>query len=304
MTSRGWCFTNFGEKITKINECIRYLIEGAEVCPTTQKEHGQGYVEFFNKVGIKKAKELIGQEVHLEKRRGKREEARAYCMKDGKYVEFGDWEAGGQGRRTDLQKIVAKVKEGWTDGDFLKDDPDTIFKYQKFISNVRRIQKEEESRNHLEEFSQKFVPNQFQTEILEHLDRQDQRQITWVVDEKGGRGKSWLSLKLVADQNAIRFTNGKNADISFAYNGQPMVIFDLSRSIEGRVNYDIIEQLKNGALFSAKYESCSKIFKPPKVVVFSNFKPDLSKLSQDRWDIVNPDSPPHPPIGGEMEDFD
>ena len=63
------------------------------------------------------------------------------------------------------------------------------------------------------------------------------------------------------------------------------MIFDLSRTQEGFFNYSIIENFKNGYLFSPKYESCVKHFDVPHVIIFSNFEPEQAKLSEDRWDI-------------------
>ena len=40
---------------------------------------------------------------------------------------------------------------------------------------------------------------------------------------------------------------------------------------------------RSGRIFSPKYESISKTFKPCHVIVFASFIPDHAKLSQDRW---------------------
>ena len=51
------------------------------------------------------------------------------------------------------------------------------------------------------------------------------------------------------------------------------------------MSYSAIESLKDGLLFSGKYEGGVKLFPPPHVVIFANFLPDMTKLSIDRWDI-------------------
>ena len=40
-------------------------------------------------------------------------------------------------------------------------------------------------------------------------------------------------------------------------------------------------------MFSPKYESTSKLYNIPHVLVFANWMPDMSRLSIDRWDIMH-----------------
>jgi hypothetical protein len=125
-----------------------------------------------------------------------------------------------------------------------------------------------------------------QLEMLQRLENQSERQVTWIYDEKGNNGKTWLSKYLIANHKAAYYTNCKSADIAHAYNNEQTIIFDFSRSLEGRVNYTILEQLKNGILFSSKYSSKHKIFDTPKMIIMANFYPDTKELSEDRWDIM------------------
>lgn len=48
-----------------------------------------------------------------------------------------------------------------------------------------------------------------------------------------------------------------------------------------------METIKNGIMFSSKYDSTMKVYDHPHVVVMAHGLPDTSKLSQDRWDIRN-----------------
>jgi len=43
--------------------------------------------------------------------------------------------------------------------------------------------------------------------------------------------------------------------------------------------------LKDGVVFSGKYEGGARLFPPPHVIIFANFLPDFTKLSADRWVI-------------------
>lgn len=111
------------------------------------------------------------------------------------------------------------------------------------------------------------------------------RQVRWYFDETGGTGKSYFCRNFGHGISYV-ITGGKHADIYYAYDQEPFVFFDWPRSSEDQFPYGVVEAFKNGYFLSTKYESSPVKFQPPVVVVFSNFHPDESKLSQDRWDIV------------------
>ena len=69
---------------------------------------------------------------------------------------------------------------------------------------------------------------------------------------------------------------------------EPLVVFfDCPRSKQGEfIQYDFLEEVKNGFVFSSKYESRNKAFDSPHVVVFMDEQPDMTKLSEDRYNIL------------------
>lgn len=128
----------------------------------------------------------------------------------------------------------------------------------------------------------------WQVELLQEINvpSSDDRKIIWYVDEKGKQGKTTFAKWLAINKGASIVTNGKSADIAKMIPDDPkLIVCDYVRSLEDHINYQIIEQLKNGLVFDSKYESKMKLFNSPHVVVFSNFQPDFLKLSLDRWDI-------------------
>lgn len=135
-------------------------------------------------------------------------------------------------------------------------------------------------------------PRGWQKELVEELKQEaDDRTIIWYYDKNGGQGKTVLSKYLVVKMNAI-VVSGKASDIKYAVgktldSGKEMeiVIFLFPRSVEEYVSYDAIESVKDGIFFNGKYESGMHVFPSPHVVCFANFKPDLEKLSIDRWDV-------------------
>lgn len=125
MTARHWTWTLSNWTEDELEElkrayhnytCVRYIIWGQEIAPTTGTPHLQGYLELRTPKRLSGVKKLPGfDRAHLEARRGERDQARTYCMKDGKFVEYGDWEAGGQGRRNDLRALMKDIKANPSD---------------------------------------------------------------------------------------------------------------------------------------------------------------------------------------------
>ncbi|MCK5919361.1 MAG: hypothetical protein KAG66_00365 [Methylococcales bacterium] len=121
--------------------------------------------------------------------------------------------------------------------------------------------------------------------MTELMEKPDDRKIVWYCDQTGGCGKTWLTRACFSKFESIRFENSKSSDIKHAYNGERIVFFDLTRSQQEHFNYEAMETIKNGIMFSSNYDSAMKIFDHPHVVIMANWLPDTSKLSQDRWCI-------------------
>lgn len=142
-----------------------------------------------------------------------------------------------------------------------------------------------------------LVLRQWQTKCLDKINIQNSREILWVYDRKGGKGKSVLTNYLIDNCNAFFCNSGGVKDISYAYNYEQIVVFDLPRcninndDDKDWTPYRIMEMFKDGRLFSPKYESHMKRFPFCKIVCFANYMPDESKLSEDRWDIWDLENP-------------
>lgn len=142
----------------------------------------------------------------------------------------------------------------------------------------------------------------WQIELLDYIKtKPDKRTVRWYYDDIGGCGKTTLAKKLCIDYpDEILYMGGKANDVkygitSFIYDKKTgerirnlrVVIFDFTRSTENFVSYQAIEEVKNGIFYNNKYESRMVTFNHPHVIIFSNFAPDRSKLSDDRWDIID-----------------
>lgn len=152
-------------------------------------------------------------------------------------------------------------------------------KYPRFVHDYIRAIKE--SKVDVGE----LVPRDWQINLKSELNEvPDNRKIIWYYDITGNSGKSYFSTRY-REKTSYLVTGGKNTDIYYAYNYEEVIFFDLPRSKQDYVPYDVMESFKNGYFLSTKYEVKSVKFNVPHVVVFSNFYPEKTKLSADRWDI-------------------
>lgn len=137
----------------------------------------------------------------------------------------------------------------------------------------------------------------WQKKILDIIkEKPDPRKIYWFYEPDGRCGKSSLCRSLlIKDPKGTLLAGGKGADIKFAVathvnthgpTALKVCLFDFERSIENAISWSGIEQVKNGAFFSGKYESSCIAYNKPHIICFANHPPDLSKLSLDRWDLT------------------
>lgn len=133
------------------------------------------------------------------------------------------------------------------------------------------------------------VLHPWQAQLLEEFEEiADDRQITWIWSEEGGVGKTSFAKHVCTHYKAI-LVGGKAADamsaIATMKEKPDIVLFDVSRA-STFVSYSGMESIKNGLFFNGKYESGMVLMNNPHVVVFANFEPDRSKLSEDRWRVI------------------
>lgn len=159
---RAWCLTFWLEPKIKEGKPIRYAIYGKETCPDTGKLHWHGYIEFDKRMTMAGVKKLYDDKtIHVEVRKGTRDQAREYCRKlqplpyPLQWEEFGDWELGGQGSRNDIKAVVELMEEKGADFDQIIMDNARIYCTHrnglKDIQNIiikRRLKKWREIKIH------------------------------------------------------------------------------------------------------------------------------------------------------------
>lgn len=291
---RRWCFTlnNYVEnEITlfrKFLSCdfVRYAIFGYEKAPTTGTPHLQGYFS-LNKVMTKTGLiRVLGHRLHLEKAIKCEVTNYEYCSKDGKFEEFGTRSQ--QGKHTEIDSFVESVKElskdGWIDIRKLRDMHRIVSaRYPRFFEQIVQdyMPKKKVKAHPLREWQQSLH------DTLE-LPTADDRKVIFVVDLRGNTGKSWFSHWYCnANEDAQLLLPGKKVDMAYALRTDIRVLFiDIARTTGSKgLPYDFLEEVKNGYVFSTKYDSRMKTLDPVHVVVFMNEEPNRSMLSEDRYDV-------------------
>ena len=139
----------------------------------------------------------------------------------------------------------------------------------------------------------------WQKELIELINTPTDREIIWIVGKSCGEGKTWIQkyiksmfgIRRVACGISIKATT---PNICHALSKHPLSTTDVflfnvgkSKNKYDAVNYEVLEDLKDGAAFASKYNSHQLKIKTPNIVmVFSNEKPDTRQLAMDRWKLL------------------
>lgn len=279
---RNFVFTSFKEELIPNMEKFEYVIMGREICPDTGRHHLQGYAETKNAMRLNGIKEALGDNsAHIEKRRGNQKQAIDYCKKDGDYTELGEPKR--QGRRADLEKAAEEFIAGEKRHDqIVLDNPCIYAQYHRGLDKLEKSARRERQRD--KTLQQLISPlNKNQSDVLDIAQNMNRRNVLWIIDREGGKGKSYLTTWMEYNRNALTLNNTDYKNSTYLYLDQDYVIFDLPRETE-HINYGTIEAFTNLSFNSTKYEPEVKHCHA-KVIVFSNNEPEITKLSADRWII-------------------
>ena len=301
--AKRWCFTlnNYTDEDTNRvreafnNENCVFAIVGREI-GENGTPHLQGFIHLRNKKTFRALKSILPS-AHIELARGTDVENQLYCKKDNHILFEIGFPAMSQETNhsmLDAYMLVDLVVNGADLCDLL-DESDrykiAYGKHQRLVDSLINKKNKKRLESGFLSFYKRLniVFNQWQAELYEELLIEPHpRKIIWYIDRAGGSGKSTFAAVYISRMttNVVRYGAVKPSDMALSYKGERVVFFDLARA-----SYDwlplcaLMEEIKNGEIFSGKYESCTKRFEPPHVVVFANFGPPGCAFSHDRIDI-------------------
>ena len=222
--------------------------------------------------------------------RGKSSKAKDYCKKEGDFKEFGNF-PGNQGKRTDLDDAVEWCDKFTADNgypprreDIAKEFPTVAVKYGRKLAEVATAR------------APAIVlrsgdPRDWQVNLKERLDGEaDDRKVIFFVDPRGNNGKSWFQGWYMSQNPATAqiLGIGKRDDIAHLVRDTTKVFFfNIPRDCIQFLQYPVLEMLKDRVVVSPKFDSTTKLLRfNPHVIVFTNEYPDMSKMTYDRYEIV------------------
>lgn len=253
---------------------------------TNGTPHLQGTIGFESRRTLRQVKDALSTRMHLEPTRNVPKSIE-YCSKDGDTYSFGEIPTRNAcGSRTDLEGFKESVQGGVYELKRLREEhSEVLAKYPRFCADYVRDHKP------------RRVPElhplrDWQADLYGELERAPgPRTIIFVVDLQGNSGKSWFCdyVEHLKPEKTQVLNPGKKADMCLALREDISILFlDAPRSKQGDfIQYDFLEDVKNGRVFSGKYESGMKYLGPVHVVCMMNEEPDMTKLSNDRYYIIN-----------------
>lgn len=286
------------DKIEKLNKYswITYCVAAKETGMITGKTHVHIFIYCQTQQRVSRAVKIFKGKPHIEICYGTVEQNRDYLRKQGTdrdtYYEPHEWVPKEKKKKMNFAEIIKifcdGAKKGLTPQEVYKDN-DTLkgayaYHYQK-IDRMIEKDKQTEIEDQFKESWASWQPKLWQQEILDIVkETPDFRKIYWYYGPPN-IGKSQISFYIEDTMDALRVEKTDYVNMAKLWTGQKIVIFDLPLAYKD-VDYTLLESVKSGRIMSTKYEPIRKKFIRPHLIVFANFKPDTSMLSEDRWIIT------------------
>ena len=145
-----------------------------------------------------------------------------------------------------------------------------------------------------------FELRPWQKDLMKLMNEPTKRQVIWIKGRAGNEGKSWMQEYIQSYYGTKRVVRlaakNKTSNIAQVLRKRQLATTDIFMFNDARsknqetVNYEMLENIKDGQAEASKYNSEIIKFRTPNiVVVFSNENPERKELSSDRWNIFKID---------------
>ena len=284
------CFDLVNFKVPNEDDRFQYFVYQVENCPTTGRDHIQGYLELKSQTRFNQVKQMFAPAViHLEGRKAKSSiPAINYCKKEETRVD-GPWEFGtpavDEGERgkpkIDWMQVRTKI---WACKTWLSvlssEDEEVVRACAAKLNYVKELYQAK---------PQPIPPpeirlRKWQTRVIEMLNAPvEKRRIIWIWSEKSGTGKTTFFDYCSSKYDVLPGADWANT--LFVYDGNSVLWFDRSRSQSDDVRgvdqfYSDLERFSNDTVHtSTKYVPTRKRVSSH-IVVTANCPPDERRLPQ------------------------
>ena len=283
--------TNYKEYLLSNYFFVKRAVIGYERGTVNETQHIQGYLEFSRTLRLINVRRIFDT-VHWSPSVSNAAINFIYCSKGHTYDVIGDFS-----REMTLVSDKAKpasvgmVVEGLLDNNLRvqvqssKEYSEKANYYDKISSKIYDMK---QMITCFETWRHKLLYH-WQYAVLETLFGQNDREILWVCDKDGNNGKTFISHLLNICYNYLLCDGSVNTrDMAFLLpdNDIPGACIDVCRAAGNQLDFMSLENLKNGYVISGKYAGKVIRFVSPNILILSNFYPDITRLSADRWRVL------------------
>lgn len=296
--SRYWCFTvnNYSEDYEQtIQDLIEdhgaeYVVAGREVSLSGTR-HLQGFVIFKQRKRFGAVRRSLPA-AHIEAARGTPFQAATYCKKENDFIELGEAPVDRPTRsgQNVFDGFLEWVKDYHRENGRRPSEREIGQQYPALYVRYHKMLQKLIGHNLPLPVIQDGELRDWQINLNNQLTQESEdRVVNFYVDSDGGAGKSFFTRWFLSNNEQCQVLSiGKRDDIAHVIDPHKSVfIFDIPRGGMEFLQYSVLEKIKDRLVFSPKYEGETKVMVHKcHVVVFCNEQPDQSKLTHDRFNII------------------
>ena len=265
------------------------------MAPNTGTRHLQGYIEYFNCRSFtgttRHLYSIFEGNPHVEVAHSSLNDNYVYCTKEDKdpFVYKGlKKDAGNKVEHAEIYEMAEMAAKQRTEAAKAAFGMD-YYVSKNAVDKAANALRSDMALAVMKEQFENTTLKLWQDVAMKMLEIQGDREILFVVDELGNQGKTWLTQYITLTKEGQCF-DSTNKDVAYAICPEKKIFaLDMTRAAEPKMSLQILESIKNGIVFSGKYESGTKIVAGAKVIVMANSFTELheAQLSCDSFMILH-----------------